>query len=104
MSDRYWEEAVECALSDEGIAATKEQIANIAGSIQVCHENFGMAHGYDCIPNPVVQENERLQRELSKERSKRVCEECSGRGRIVTNGPYHSSDSECHKCRGEGKL
>jgi hypothetical protein len=48
----YWREAVDIAFRDEGITATDEQIDNVAGAIESSHENYGMAHGYDAIPNP----------------------------------------------------
>lgn len=100
----YWFECIAEAFDDTGIVATKEQISNVAGWVEGAHENYGMAHGYDCIPNPTQIENKRLSKELELERSKVVCPECNGKRRLVTYGPYHSSDSECWKCRGEGKV
>jgi len=62
MSDYdYWEECIEIALNDEGISATKEQIKNIGGSVEVWHENYGMSHGHDCIPDPeIARESEKV--------------------------------------------
>ena len=100
----YWEECVSEAFDDAKISATPDQIQTVAGWVAGAHENFSMAHGYDCIPNPLIEENRRISVALEKERNKTVCRECSGTGRIVCLGPYHSSDSECSYCRGEGKL
>lgn len=100
----YWRECVSESLEDAGIVATKEQIETVTSWVEGAHENFSMAHGHDCIPNPLVSENESLKRELSNERNKVVCRECNGHGRTTTQGPYHSSNSECYKCRGEGKV
>lgn len=100
----YWEEAVSIALNDEGIVATKEQIENIAGAMQVNHENYGMAHGHDCIPSPLSYENSELKRELRAERDKKHCPACDGRGHITTHGGVRSSSSICYKCRGEGRV
>lgn len=100
----YWQECVAEALEDAGIGATKEQIETVTSWVEGAHENYGMAHGHECIPNPLVQENESLKREIIKERDKVICDNCNGRGRIVTQGPHHSSDSECYKCRGEGRV
>lgn len=58
---KYWEESVEIALEEEGVTATKDQVKNIAGSISISHENYGMAHGYDSIPNPrIFEESEKV--------------------------------------------
>ena len=41
----YWVEAVESSLEEAGVTATPEQIANIAGDMEVSHEQEGMAFG-----------------------------------------------------------
>lgn len=99
----YWEECISIALEECGLSATKEQINDIAGAVEGAHENYGMAFGYDAIPNPLQEENRKLQAEIKAERDKVICELCHGKGRIITPGPYHSSDSECPRCRGDGR-
>ena len=99
----YWEEAVACSLDEHGIQATDEQIKAIAADMAINHEMYGTAHGYDAIPNPLQSERDDLARKLEAEREKVHCKTCGGRGRIITTGPYHSSDSECWKCRGDGR-
>lgn len=99
----YWKECISIAADECGLSLTDEQLECIAGAVEGGYENYGMAFGYDCIPNPLQSENDRLIRELRKEKEKVLCETCNGRGRIITQGPYHSSDSECWKCRGEGR-
>ena len=100
----YWQEAVEIALQEAGLEATPEQIDCITAEMESSHENYGMAHGYDAIPNPLASELEQAQRELLRERSKVVCKDCGGVGWIVTHGPYHSSEGQCPTCRGEGRV
>ena len=100
----YWEECISEACDDAGLKATDEQISIIASWVEGAHENYGMAHGYDAIPNHLQLENEKLEKELKREKDKIPCPECGTRGRIVMQGPYHSSDSECYKCRGNGFL
>lgn len=100
----YWEECIRTAFEQAGIIATREQIESVVADVEGCHENYGTAMGHDVIPNPLEAENERLERELQKERRKTVCPDCGGRGREISRGPYHGSDSECMKCRGEGKV
>ena len=43
----YWEEAVTTALEEAGVVATAEQSDHITGSMEVSHEQHGMAHGHD---------------------------------------------------------
>ena len=100
----YWEEYISEALEDAKLTATPEQIKLIASWVEGAHENYGMAHGHDCIPNPFKLENERLKNELKKEQDKTVCKTCKGKGRIISSYGTLSSDSECYKCRGTGKV
>ncbi len=69
----YWKECIEVAFEDAGITATDGQIADVAGSVEGGHENYGMAHGHDAIPNPRDADIEQLNRrikELEAERDK----------------------------------
>ena len=100
----YWEECIAEAFEDSKISATEGQIKNVASWVSGAHENYGMAHGHDCISNPLRDENKDLETKLKIERSKVVCPECCGSGEYVSYGPSHSASSACHKCRGEGKV
>ena len=66
----YWNECISCAFDEAGIQATKEQIDLVAGDVEVAHENYGMAHGYDAIPNPILLENNELKKQLKIEQNK----------------------------------
>ena len=101
---RYWSECISEALEEAGIVATVEQKNAVAEFVEGAHENYGMAHGHDAIPNPLKADNDRLAKELKREKDKVVCKECWGVGRITDQGPAHSSNSECWKCRGEGYV
>ena len=103
MSD-YWLECVSIACDEAGVVATKEQLERIAGDVESAHQNYGMAHGHSCIPNPLIKELDETKKALRKEMDKIVCRECGGTGRIISQGPYHGSDSQCYKCNGDGKL
>ncbi len=98
----YWKECISEAFEDAEIIATDEQLEAIVSWVEGAHENYGMATGEDCIPNPLVEENNKLSAELQKERDKVICGECNGDGSLYSNGPCHSSMSQCWKCRGEG--
>ena len=86
----YWNECISEAFCEVGISATDEQIDEVADIVAGAHENYGMAHGHDCIPNPLETENKRLKAELIEEKEKVVCRTCHGHGRITSNGPVHS--------------
>jgi len=100
----YWQECIGEAFDDAGIMATKEQIENVAGWVESGHENYGMAFGHDCIPNPVDLENKELKKELKKEKDKILCDECKGKGIIISYGGTFQSTSQCNQCRGEGRY
>ena len=101
---RYWQECISQAFDDAGISASPEQMESVVMAVEGGHENYGMAHGHDSIPDPIRQENEELKKRLKKEQDKTVCRECNGYGSITSLGPVHSSTGQCWKCRGEGKL
>ena len=98
----YWEECISEAFDEIGIAVTKEQIATVAGIVEGSAENYGMAHGHECIPDPQRLEIERLKKDLVNERSKIVCEECKGKGGWMTYFGTFQSRTTCPKCKGAG--
>jgi hypothetical protein len=99
----YWEECILEAFSEAEIHATPEQINIVISAVEGGHENFSMAHGHDCIPNPLRVENERLEKEIRRERDKIICKECNGKGHYMTYGGTFQSEHTCPKCRGEGR-
>lgn len=98
----YWKECVMCAFDEAEITATDEQIKIVSDVMAGAHENIGQA--YYVPDNPLIAENKELTRKLALERLKVHCIACDGRGRITTQGPHHGSNTECYKCRGEGKI
>lgn len=98
----YYREAIESAAEEHGVVMTTEQAKAMAVDLTRAIENEGMASGAWCIPNPLMGEISQLKGELKRERSKVICRECNGHGRIEIHGPYHSSNSGCSKCGGEG--
>ena len=99
----YWIECVAVSLEENGVSATKEQIEAIARDVRCSHEMYGEAFGYTAIPNPLEGETKRLARELRAEKEKVICGECKGAGSLISYGPYHSFESSCWKCNGEGR-
>ena len=102
--EQYWEKCIAIAAEENNIPLTAEQITALAQSAQSGHENYGMAFYEPPAGEYLERENKRLREEPVKEQNKVVCPLCRGRGRLISQGPYHSSNSECWKCRGEGKV
>lgn len=103
MSD-YWEECISEAFDDAKITATDTQRDLVASWVEGAFDNYGMAHGHDCIPNPLRAEIDRVKRDLKQEQDKVRCEDCNGTGRYVSCcGHNHLSHSDCFKCNGEGR-
>ena len=100
----YWDDVIIDAFSEADIVATKEQIEQVSKSVRISHECYGMTHGHDCIPNPFELKNKKLKQQLEIESNKRFCTECRGSGRLIEQGPYHSSNRPCWYCNGVGKV
>ena len=98
----YWEESLCNALDECGATLTKEQVAIVTKHLEDAYENIDLAFPRPTF-NPERAEADRLRKELDDERRKVTCKECKGNGRIISWGPHHGSDSECWKCRGEGR-
>lgn len=62
----YWEECISEAFEEIEIKATKEQIAGVVEWVEGAHENYSMAHGHDCIPNPLLSEVDKLKRQIKE--------------------------------------
>lgn len=104
--EEYWRITSEDALCEAGLEATEEQTATVGLWFQRAAEMHGEYTGQHLIPDPMREENAKLLNLLNKERSKVFCRECQGTGRLIeTFGPVgRSSNSECWKCHGEGKI
>lgn len=100
----YWEECINEAFADIGIIADDKQIAEMVDWVKGAHENYGMAHGHDCIPNPLENENKDLKKKLKDEQDKITCPACNGRGIDISYGGTFQATSQCFKCKGEGRI
>ena len=104
---KYWIECVALGAEECGALLTPEQIECIADSVMGGVENYGMASGNDVATANLhaVKEREKddLRKQVQRERAKVPCKICDGTGQIITQGPYHSSQSRCFKCEGEGR-
>ncbi len=56
----YWNECIAQACEEAGVTATQEQVASIAASVKVAHENYGTAHGLDRLRDGRDEEIARL--------------------------------------------
>lgn len=103
MSD-YWKTCIEEAVSEIGISATEEHIKELVEWVEGAHENYSMAHGHDCIPNPLRTALDQTYKELEKEKTAQFCGECNSTGVITESFGVRSSTSSCWKCNGKGKI
>jgi len=63
----YWEECISEALDDAGVTVTKEQLDTITSWVEGAHDNYGLATGSECIPNPLEAEIKALKADHEKE-------------------------------------
>lgn len=107
-TDQYWIEAVQCALDEAGLAASEDQVSSIAETIEGAHETHGEATGQHIFAAnraaDIDREKRDLKAEIRWERDKQACSTCGGKGRLITNFGIMSSSSDCHSCRGEGRV
>lgn len=104
----YWEECVSEALDDANITATRKQIEIVASWIEGAHENYGMATGQDCIPNPIETQAEQRLRALEREKkeqedwvnSTKPCKSCTTTGWTFDGW---GRDVICYDCNGKGR-
>jgi hypothetical protein len=93
----YWEECILEAFEDAGISATQEQIDTVTSWVESSHDHYGMAHGHDCIPNPMIREVEETKRTMAdqqEQHDRRIHGICRGvaRRRNVNVSDVHVSD------------
>jgi hypothetical protein len=98
----YYYECLASSFDEHSIDATPAQLLAVSKDIALAVENVGLAFHQPESPYP--REIKRLTEELAKEREKVICRTCNGTGRIVSHGPIHSSETQCHKCHGAGRI
>lgn len=97
----YWKECLLESFSQNGITASIQQLDAVTADIAVSHENHSLA--FHVPESSLIGEVRKLKNELETEKRKQICNHCRGSGRVVMNGPIHSSNSECIYCHGDGK-
>ena len=108
MTD-YWEECIRIALGEADITASDEQVGILVSAVEGGYENYGMAHGYDCIPNPVEYQAQRELRELKQRIKKKEdwiastdpCRKCTTTGTVRD---CWGRPTDCPDCNGEGRT
>lgn len=68
----YWRECVGEMLCEIGLyeKVTPEQLETAAEFVQESHDQYGMAFGHECIPNPLKADVEELQRKRKDDERK----------------------------------
>lgn len=105
----YWQECIGEAMCEAGVPATSEQIDVIAHFVDSAHENFGMAFGYDAIPNPVETEATRKLARMEKEKQDhehwilrtKPCRSCTTTGWVLDGWGRQVT---CLDCSGKGRV
>jgi len=99
---QFWQEFIAESFEEHGVNATPEQILAIGSDAMLIAESFS-EFSYQPA-HPAIRELEETKVKLKAEQDKVICRECSGRGFICSQGPYHGSTSTCFKCNGNGKV
>ena len=97
----YWIEAVETSFEEEGISATKEQVEAVAGAMEVSQECFGMS--FPAPESSHKSELAEMERKLTREKEKEICEDCNGKG-FESYAGVRPSMNQCTWCNGEGYI
>lgn len=105
----YWKECISIAADECGLVLTEEQLECLASSVEGGHENYGMAFGYDCIPNPVESRAQEELRHMKLEKQKqeewinstKPCRTCVTTGLSVD---VWGRDITCPDCYGKGRV
>lgn len=109
MENLNWERELYTEVVDEAMhrLGIKDRVcfADISFIGNLVAEAAGVHHDYAApVANPEREEIRRLEAELKKERNKVGCLVCRGTGRVEgAAGPWYTN-SQCWKCRGEGKY
>lgn len=104
--DDYYQECFEIAMDESGAGEllkqmTDEQKKWVGGAIAGAVENEGLA--FYRPENPMIGENERLQRRLKWQQELEHCEPCKGTGRLKYNAGPWGVNAHCDRCHGAGK-
>jgi dsDNA-binding SOS-regulon protein len=73
MNLAYWHETVEEIFYQENIDVSEEKLESIAEYIATSHDMYSTYTGQEHIPSPLATKNDRLEKELKKEKSKIGC-------------------------------
>ena len=106
---KYWEECIREAFDENEIKATEEQIKNVVEWVEGAYENYGLATGLDCIPDPVESRAQQELRELKQANEKQEgwinttqpCPDCLTTGSVKDGW---GRDQGCDSCGGRGRL
>jgi hypothetical protein len=109
VSVEYWKECISIAADECGLALAPEQLHFLAEAVESGHENYGMAFGHDCIPDPVESEAHRELQKLRAENerheqwknSTKPCKICTTTGSVRDGW---GRDITCPNCNGSGRI
>jgi hypothetical protein len=102
----YWKECISIAADDIGLTLTDGHLDYLAESVQGGFENYGMAHGHDCIRGESDESKELKKMKAEKEKydlyisSTKPCPYCYD----GTARDQYGRDCTCDLCDGLGRA
>lgn len=106
---QYWADVLGDALCevDKFDLFTSEEMTKIGKYLASAADGQSQAFGWDVASSnrsaELREEEETLRKELRRERDKVTCRECNGHGRLSYDAGPWAVNTECSKCRGEGR-
>lgn len=80
----YWEEVISEGACEANLVITESQIKMIASHAESAHENYGLATGSECIPNPMESEIEQLKKSHAKDKAEWESRDLNYRKSVAT--------------------
>jgi hypothetical protein len=100
----YWLECLSQAADEAGIVLDSHILKVLAKAAEDGHDHYSMAFYAPSSSELYQPRIDKLERDLKAEREKVFCKTCGGTGRLIESFGTRSSDSQCYKCNGNGKI
>ena len=92
----YWKECIAEACEDAGVKMTDEQLDTVTSWVEGAHENYGMATGAECIPNPLYAEVESWKKAHKDAEARADAERENFRNNVAKRRNVHPGDVTIH--------
>jgi len=102
--EKYWKDCIGEIFDEYDISLPDNKLDSIAKDLAISSEMKSTYMGYDCIPDPLRLENEKLKKDLDRERGRTICDDCKGKGGEMSYMGTFQSFDRCSKCNGTGMV